>query len=397
MDHTDRLRQNLELLGLEHLRDISLMQLLDRIDKNFPSEISEKRLLHIFVAWLNERLLVIDTSDEGAFSQEIKSWCYFLRMCSYDDDAVGDSFKDWQSEQLVIEPASSRRLYLAELEIASIFGRPLGRQPLSKITAEKENYWGHIHPDRIPLSTKNKRQAPHEVIDVDEWTPRVAELSPSGTLPTQTEDEQQDLRFLTGANRMVFGEDEALSRKRKNDTRVAERKKAQKHGHSSQKVSLYKMVRNDLKPSEGYVCDRCGVSGHLIHHCGTNLDPEFDTRPARDYICSICNQTGLHWRSLCPKNEDPNSITQQRRRAGIAADTSAERVQPLELDYEINTGTSKQSDTLRWGWEREHLRGLGIGRRSRSRSPIRSHQDKRVRDRFRPTYHDTSARRSISP
>jgi hypothetical protein len=139
------------------------------------------------------------------------------------------------------------------------------------------------------------------------------------------------------------------------------------------------------------------IQGHLIHHCGTNLDPEFDTRPARDYICSICNQTGLHWRSLCPNNEDPNSITQQRRRAGIAADTSAERVQPLELDYEINTGTSKQSDTLRWGWEREHLRGLGIGRRSRSRSPIRSHQDKRARDRFRPTYHDTSARRSISP
>ncbi|XP_039140832.1 E3 ubiquitin ligase PQT3-like isoform X2 [Dioscorea cayenensis subsp. rotundata] len=31
-------------------------------------------------------------------------------------------------------------------------------------------------------------------------------------------------------------------------------------------------------PPQGYVCHRCGVAGHFIHHCPTNGDPEFDNK-----------------------------------------------------------------------------------------------------------------------
>lgn len=84
-----------------------------------------------------------------------------------------------------------------------------------------------------------------------------------------------------------------------------------------------------------YVCKRCHVagsftcfptrhrlpltnlSGHHIQDCPTSLDPRMDMSPEFAYKCRICKLRGEHYSTLCPSNQDPSSITQQRRRAGV--------------------------------------------------------------------------------
>ena len=47
------------------------------------------------------------------------------------------------------------------------------------------------------------------------------------------------------------------------------------------------------------------------------MDPKFDLPPDKNYVCTICNQCGIHFKSLCPKNTDPLCIFQKRRARGI--------------------------------------------------------------------------------
>ncbi|KAH8804666.1 hypothetical protein F5884DRAFT_754265 [Xylogone sp. PMI_703] len=78
------------------------------------------------------------------------------------------------------------------------------------------------------------------------------------------------------------------------------------------------------KSSESYRCNRCKKKGHFIQHCPTNLDPSYDSPPDRSYKCIICQRVGEHWRSLCPKNKDPYSLTQKRKALGISKSTFKE-------------------------------------------------------------------------
>jgi hypothetical protein len=61
------------------------------------------------------------------------------------------------------------------------------------------------------------------------------------------------------------------------------------------------------------------MTGHHLQVCPTNLDPAYDRPPGNTYICAVCHKKGAHYRSLCPHNADPLSITQQRRMAFITA------------------------------------------------------------------------------
>lgn len=47
------------------------------------------------------------------------------------------------------------------------------------------------------------------------------------------------------------------------------------------------------------------------------MDPTYDRPPPADYECEICKARGKHFKSLCPKNTDPYSIIEKRRRQGI--------------------------------------------------------------------------------
>jgi hypothetical protein len=93
------------------------------------------------------------------------------------------------------------------------------------------------------------------------------------------------------------------------------------------------------QPGPFYVCNRCSVpgkknlpplnyyrfflfltfsflSGHFIQDCPTNLDPAYDRPPPEDYSCAYCGSK-QHFITTCPRNTRPDSMNQQRIRAGI--------------------------------------------------------------------------------
>lgn len=59
------------------------------------------------------------------------------------------------------------------------------------------------------------------------------------------------------------------------------------------------------------------LAGHYKEQCPTNLDPSFDPRPTGGYQCYCCGAKEKHLTTLCPYNENPDSVTQQRIRAGV--------------------------------------------------------------------------------
>lgn len=59
------------------------------------------------------------------------------------------------------------------------------------------------------------------------------------------------------------------------------------------------------------------LAGHFKEQCPTNLDPSFDPRPTGGYQCYCCGAKEKHLTTLCPLNENPDSVTQQRIRAGV--------------------------------------------------------------------------------
>jgi hypothetical protein len=102
-------------------------------------------------------------------------------------------------------------------------------------------------------------------------------------------------------------------------------------------------------PPGDYVCNRCGkkgpltlspsvvaqtieaclsaltnsIAGHHLQVCPTNLDPAYDKPPHNSYTCAICYLKGKHYRSLCPRNQDPFSLTQQRKEHAMRSETDS--------------------------------------------------------------------------
>ncbi|KAK3353462.1 hypothetical protein B0T25DRAFT_211625 [Lasiosphaeria hispida] len=139
MDHRDKIRQNLELLKLDTLKDISLNDLESEIREKFPAPVGDGRRLHVFMAWLHDRLTFIDTSDEFLLSREINEWATFLIFCGYHKLDLADAFDDWCHEQSAIDPSSIRRLELAALEMEAVLSVSFAnrRQQRQAIMAER--------------------------------------------------------------------------------------------------------------------------------------------------------------------------------------------------------------------------------------------------------------------
>lgn len=145
MDHEERLKQNLEVLGVDNLSSLTLDELAEGIDNKFPStlNLSTKRLIHIYVAWLNERLTVIDNSDDETFQKELQGWVQFLRQFPVLDRFLSTCFQSWVSEHSKVDPTSSRRLGFAWIALQEI------------LDLEGEEDYGspdHNTPSRLPES-----------------------------------------------------------------------------------------------------------------------------------------------------------------------------------------------------------------------------------------------------
>lgn len=139
-------------------------------------------------------------------------------------------------------------------------------------------------------------------------------------------------------------------------------------------------------PYPGYICKRCGGSGMFVlcfqdivnfwfdecslwftgHHlqvCPTNLDPSWDEPPEPDYECTICGIQGDHYKSLCPRNADPNCLNQKRRRAGIPIMTPEKKSKNLLADWERDIGYRSRD---RLDGNLRHSDGIYQGESSRS-------------------------------
>lgn len=75
--------------------------------------------------------------------------------------------------------------------------------------------------------------------------------------------------------------------------------------------------------------------------CPTNLNPAFDKAPGDTYTCTICHLQGGHFRSLCPYNSEPLSLTQQRGIGKVEAvyDSKAVYNNVLANQMTANAGT----------------------------------------------------------
>jgi len=270
MDHRDRLRQNLDVLGAERLDSFKALDEFGAVvDKKFPVHaISTKRLLHIFVSWLYDRLTDIDLSDEHAARDEIRKWHAYLRGCYIADHLIADAFTDWTKEHVKVDRSSSRRLSFASAELDEILksehhrndenrpiriprnesndehpshsncdsispqsvnqagppsvvddgrnglyffdtvrpSRSVDNEPATRSGEPKavDNHWGAIHPDRLLQSRKEAQDPPYP--------------SGGGDL-MHNEPSKNDLSFLTGANQLAYMDSAELTSRGRSDSR----------------------------------------------------------------------------------------------------------------------------------------------------------------------------------
>lgn len=252
MDHSDRMKQNLDILGLESLKDLALDELLVAVDQKFPPELSKRRRLHVFVMWLHERLMTLDVPAEAAFASEVASWYNTLKARGSDDAAIAEAFHDWQRDQSINDPTSSRRLSIAGAELRSLITATITHARSSPEAAPPENQYGNMHPDRMRLA----REDP-SVIELDDDESEVLEVSSRDwenhweNLAKPQLDGQNgphDLSFLTGSNRLALND-------------AADSTIQEEFPPPSRPKSLRTETRFVPKKRPPYVCHRCDVPG----------------------------------------------------------------------------------------------------------------------------------------
>ena len=288
MDHSDRIKQNLEILGLESLEDLSQGELFTAVGKNIPSDVSKSRILNIYTMWLHSRLVVIDVSYGATFADEIASWYQFLKALTNDDSLIIGAFRDWQRGEVLENPTSLRRLSIAEAELTRLMSSsPTGSESSptgfdgncgkihpgkvkksqgSHIFIDLDDHYGQMHPDRVERSHN-----PHTVIEIEDDEPEIVVLSSShtwpkdlSTPPSHGQDGQPDFPFLTGANMLTLsdivrplrdGQGLGTLGPEPMDRSVPIPLESRPEGSESTKTGNPKKLRKE------YICDRCGKKG----------------------------------------------------------------------------------------------------------------------------------------
>ncbi|KAK0672732.1 hypothetical protein QBC41DRAFT_362333 [Cercophora samala] len=194
-----------------------------------------------------------------------------------------------------------------------------------------EIMYGHMHPDRMKVS-REAAPEPGELIEKDNQDAectrtrtgsrgKLEKLDPSCPdlpfasganvmalehLAAEKKWEKQggkdtDLSFLTGSNRMVFGHDWALARKKRKATQT---EPILDYGESPVDFGGAKSAVKDGKDfmiPENYVCNRCNIRGHLIQDCPTNGDWRFAIKAPEEYTCNFCGKQAEHYIDDCPR------------------------------------------------------------------------------------------------
>lgn len=301
-------------LGEEVLRGISLQE-LDNRAQGHEDQVS------LYLGWLQEHLNDWDLSDSAAFRPQIESWYASLRFHGYDDQRVRDVFTAWMSKQIQNDASCARRFLVVQEELLSILGgdqtiqpRDLGMdQGIAGVITIKE--------DKIIDVSSGDGDSDVEFLG---WK-RPDNMHSTSKVARHT------FRPLTGANKET---------QRLQGTETLEPNDGLK-GSKARKGAHSRIPSG--RPPKGYVCGRCGEKGktksskrgchfhtnqanwpgHFKEQCPTNLDPSLDPKPTGGYKCYCCGAKEKHLTTLCPFNENPNSLTQQRIKAGVALSDSS--------------------------------------------------------------------------
>ncbi|KAK3398538.1 hypothetical protein B0T20DRAFT_210834 [Sordaria brevicollis] len=372
-------------LGVQRFGDCSLQELSEHIESD-PEQTTPRTKLYAYMTWLSDHLQKINNSDENVFGREIAAWCSFVNEVGFDKDNVVGTFEEWVHEHSEVERSSARRLSMAELEVKKFYRNSMEApqlasenshdQPSLVENSTSEQFspaneaseaphvggFGHIHPDRLKMSEYgDSNREKGEVIDLDNWQRPIVNISSDEEgIPKP----YNDLSFLTGANRMLFGDDEATM-----NTDLKETKRGKKK--SKTLVVQPGPTSGQAKNKNKRPCGRCGVPGHYHLQCPTNLDPSFDKSPPEDYTCNFCKKSGDHYATVCKKNMNPTSLNQQRQ-------LHARR------QYHSISRRDRSRSPLRESKDRHYTR--------RERSPYRVSKDRHHYDRERSPYRVSETR-----
>lgn len=113
------------------------------------------------------------------------------------------------------------------------------------------------------------------------------------------------------------------------------------------------------------------ITGHYHTQCPTNLDPLFDKSPPNEYKCNFCNRYGDHYATVCKRNMNPTSLTQQRKRYA-------------EQRRQFHPRRSRSSSPLREPKDKRHF--------GRERSPHREPKDRHHYNRESSPYRESETK-----
>ncbi|KAK4651666.1 hypothetical protein QC762_601480 [Podospora pseudocomata] len=200
----------------------------------------------------------------------------------------------------------------------------------------------------------------------------------------------KDLSFLTGSNRMVFGDDWALARTKKKKKKAAQTELVLEYGESPVDVGNAKSATKGDKEFTipgNYVCNRCNVRGkyeppgmillmltllgHLIQDCPTNGDWRYAVKAPEDYTCNFCGKQADHYIDDCPRKPSKGSRNGQTERDAprrVVSDTIRDSVidsyRPEPRSHKRHRSMDSEFDDDDYLASRPHRRGTR-GRKSR--------------------------------
>ncbi|KAK7742456.1 hypothetical protein SLS63_000020 [Diaporthe eres] len=253
-------------LGGEVLRGISLQELDKRAQ-------GHEDLVSLYLGWLQEHLNDWDLSDSAAFRPQIESWYASLRFHGYDDQRIRDAFTAWMSKQIQNDASCARRFLVVQEELLLILGGNQTIQPRD--------------------------------LGMDQGIAGVITIKEDKIIDVSSGDGDSDVEFLGW--------------KRPDNMRSTS--KSARHTFppltGANKETQHMQGTETLGPNDGL------KDSHFKEQCPTNLDPSLDPKPTGGYQCYCCGAKEKHLTTLCPLNENPNSLTQQRIKAGVALSDSS--------------------------------------------------------------------------
>ncbi|KAI1386557.1 uncharacterized protein F4822DRAFT_431429 [Hypoxylon trugodes] len=310
MDH----RPLLEALGADTLAHLTLEGLEDKIIHIPSDSLSREHVLHTFMGWLHEQI-TRDIQQKSLLSDFVNLLLKGgkLQLGPFSKIEVEAAFKEWQRRDAERGPENLRRYQMVEMDLKRLFdpdSNPdyhieddIDNEPRGKGRQQTGS-------NTLPLG---QRKAPRENIH-------------QKILRIKEDNIKKGLDKVPVKDEVLVQRSSNLSLGHKSPKVVSPTKSQSKAPSAAQQLAG--------PVPRGYICKRCGSSGHWVQFCPTNLDERFDKPPAPSYQCRLCRAYGQHFATLCPRNENKVSLTQQRKHYEVLLEARPQtRSQDVALPY----------------------------------------------------------------